>query len=94
MTVKFTNCKYKVGGGERPGAVPERLRHNQNTHLYVSHKFADTRTDRELKQYLEWASGYTILTSKSTKVTRDFNRQAFTARLRGKRKAKQKHHEL
>jgi hypothetical protein len=70
MWLKFTNCKYFTGGGARKDAVPKRLRHNQNVRYALPDSIVTTWSDNQLRWYFEQLNGYSILTSKETKVVR------------------------
>lgn len=79
MWIKLTNCKYFTGGGKREDAVPTRLRHNQNIRINLAEQYRYW-SDDSIKGLVERIRKYSIITSKETKVIRDFDRYKFHIR--------------
>ena len=79
MWVKLTNCKYWTGGGKRSDAVPARIRHKQNIQINLDEKYRGW-SDDEIKRLVQRIRKYSIITSKETKVIRDFDSYKFYIR--------------
>lgn len=87
MWVKLTNCKYYTGGGKRIDAVPARIRHNQNIQINLAEKYRKW-SDNAIKRLVERIRKYGIITSKETKVIRDFDSYKFHIRQMQKKRLK------
>ena len=92
MLVKLTNCKYFTGGGRRKDAIPARIRHNQNIQINLHERYR-TWSDHAIKRLVERIRKYSIITSKQTKVIRDFDSYKFQNSLYIKRRNKRLRYE-